>query len=96
MAKKKKGQGGGSMDEQISSLEAQVKPKGVRLATEIVEGYDPLVIKLAFKKIRILERSAGPQGLGSRIETLLATMPDKDAAAMRTKLLEAKATTATA
>ncbi len=91
MAKRKKGtQGGGSIDDQIATLEAEVKPKGCRAAAEIVENYDAAIIKLAFKRIRKIERQSGVGGLGSRIETLLETMPAKEASAMRQSLLTAK------
>lgn len=98
MAKKAKrlARGGGSMTDQIASLEGIVKPKGVRAAKEILDGYDPGVIKLAFKYVRQRERAAGPQGLGSRIENLLAQMPPSEATMMRGKLLEAKAAQAEA
>lgn len=83
--------GGGDMHAQIEKLEELVKPKGVKQAREIVEGYEPDVIKLAFKYLRRTERAAGPSGLGSRIEGLLAAMPEAEANQMRAKLLEAKA-----
>lgn len=78
------------MDEQIDKLESEVKPKGVKAAKEILESYDPSVVKLAFKYVRKQQRAAGPQGLGSRIENLLATMSKGEANAMRNKLLAAK------
>lgn len=84
------GRGGGDMDAQIASLEAAVRPKGVRAAKDIADSNDPGVIKLAFKYIRKREKAAGPAGLGSRIEGLLATMSNREANAMRAKLLEAK------
>ncbi len=83
-------QGGGSVDDQIKSLEDKVGAKGRKAAQEIVDSYDGLVIKLAFKRIRKNERATGTAGLGSRIETLLKNMPAKQADAMRQSLLAAK------
>jgi len=99
MAKKKKragSPGGGDMEAQISRLEELVRPKGVKAANAILEGYDPGVIKLAFKYIRKREKLAGPTGLGSRIEGLLEQMPASEAEKMRASLLKAKAAQAEA
>lgn len=91
MAKRKgKGnRGGGDLDRQIERLKETVGPKGVKLARTIVDEYEPDVIRLAFKQV-----PKGPNasaGLGKRIETMLANMPDSQAASVREKLLAAKA-----
>lgn len=92
MAKKKRGgsSGSGTMDEQIAALESAVKPKGVKQANVILDTYDGDVIRLAFKYHRKRALAAGGGGLGTRIETLLGTMSNKEAAAMRAKLMDAK------
>lgn len=92
LAGKKRGgkSGSGTIDEQIAALESAVKPKGVKAANEILETYDGDIIRLAFKYHRKRALAAGPGGLGSRIEALLGTMSNKEAAEMREKLLEAK------
>ncbi len=88
MARKAK-RGGGDMDAQITSLEKDVKPKGVRAANQIVDGNDPNVVKLAFKYVRKREK-AGAGGLGSRSEILLSQMPTNEQKKMREQLLKAK------
>ncbi len=92
MAKSKKkarrgGPGGGDRGEQIAKLEERVGPKGKKKAREIVETYEPDVIRLAFKMIP----KVGPPGLGKRIEGLLAGMDANEAAEIRSSLLAAKA-----
>ncbi len=88
---KKKAAGAGDMDAQIEALEGIVKPKGVKAAREIVDGYDSAVVKLAFKYIRRDERQAGSAGLGKRIDALLKHMPKSEAEETRKRLLRAKA-----
>lgn len=92
MAKSKKrakrgGPGGGDRSEQIAKLEAKVGNKGKKAAAEIVESYEPDVVRLAFK----LLPKTGAMGLGKRIEGLLAGMDANEAAEIRSSLLAAKA-----
>lgn len=89
MAKKQESLGGGKLHEQIARIKKIVGRDGVRAAQEIIETYNPDVIRLAFKLI-----PKGPNvngGLGKRIEAMLANMPKNQAAEMREKLLAAKA-----
>lgn len=92
----KSSRGGGKMEVQIQTLEDLVGDDGVNEARELVESTDANILKLAFKYVRRTERAAGPQGLGSRIDALLAEMDDKEATEIRNKLMEAKAAKAAA
>lgn len=84
---KRGGPGGGDRSEQIAKLEERVGNKGKKLAREIVESYDPDVVRLAFK----LLPKTGATGLGKRIEGLLAGMDTDQASEIRSSLLAAKA-----
>lgn len=88
---KRGGIGGGDTAQQIANLESECGAQGVKRARELSESENPSVIKLAFKYVRSVERASGPQGLGKRMESLLAMMPESEANAMRAKLLAAKA-----
>jgi hypothetical protein len=87
MAKKKGPKGGGSVEEQIARLEERVGAKGKKAAAEIVEQYEPDVVRLAFKR---LPKAASPTTLGTRIEALLEGVPANQREAMRAALLDAK------
>ena len=86
---KKMNRGGGDLTQQTDRLKSEVGREGVKAANEIVEGYEPLVIKLAFKLIP--KGPTATTGLGSRIEGMLANMPAKQADETRQNLLTARA-----
>jgi len=78
--------GGNSLADQIKILESKVGPEGTKKAQAILDGNDPDVIRLAFKKI------AKPNtGLPKTVETLLANVPAGERDALREKLMAAKA-----
>jgi len=86
---KKKGRGGqgGNLNQQIERLKKEVGKEGVAAAEEILEGYEPEIIKLAFK---MLPKQQGQRGLGKRIEELLLNVPKSKQSEMRAMLIAAK------
>lgn len=80
--------GGGDLAQQIKRLKGEIGPKGVKAANEIVEGYEPDVIKLAFKMVP--KGLTANSGLGKRIEAMLANMPAKQATETRKRLIVAR------
>lgn len=81
--------GGGKLEDQINVLKQSVGREGIKLADEILETYEPDVIKLAFKQVPKGPNAAA--GLGKRIEALLANMPPRKQAETRELLETAKA-----
>jgi len=83
------GPGGGSRDDQIRKLAERIGTKGVKQAEAWVADkalHD--VIRYAFKTLP--KASPGVGGLGKRIETLLAGIPEAERANMRAALLASK------
>ncbi len=84
--------GGGSLEAQINALKQSVGRDGIKLAAEILETYEPDVIKLAFKQVP--KGPSATSGLGKRIENLLANVPKRRQAEVREALETAKVTAA--
>jgi hypothetical protein len=80
--------GGGNLSEQIDRLKKAVGREGVKAAQEIVEGYEPDVIKLAFKMVP--KGQGANAGLGKRLEAMLAQIPKSRRAEVEADLLAAR------
>lgn len=88
--KAKGGPGGGTREQQIERLRQSIGAKGEAEARKIIEMYDANVIRYA-AKIDSRKKPATAGGLGSRIENILAGLPESEREQARELLLKGKA-----